>query len=650
MTRARTTSPGPAVLQAAAVLLLLLGVTLPLRAAADCTSEACVPGGGLPETDCHAEFKGQGLRLNFPPLDPRLADPRKRQLRCFDGDAGCDADGAVNGECLFEVDVCLGVSDPDLPQCTPEVPASVVVKQGPVDDGALQAAVDALPRDAGTVCTEGQTLRVPLHTTASGRLRKAAGAVRLRAGEDVDKLQLVCVPRRWPAHGYDHSNRRATPLETEITPANVATLELLWDRRFDKGVTATPTVSRHFVYAASWDGKVYALRRETGDVAWSFDTGTADQLGVQSSVTLTADGRALFGDSQGRIHALHARRGRLLWQGTVGDTDPEHAHVWASPTVANNRVFLGRASHNDVPCTRGHLYAFDLDTGEELWRFQTVPERVCEDDTQTSCETDADCGGGACVDGQGGGVTATVGTDSTGETVYMASVGCYTFPSIGNSDSIFSLDASDGSVNWIHRTQSIEQFEDGPPYHDYGFLNGPIRIDDGTTRAVVAAGKDGVIYARDPDTGAEVWTNVVADVAGGFAGFGLFNGAPGFWDGRLIASLYQFIDGGPAGINHLQAFRSSDGLKAWEGEVDIGGSWGSLAIANGVAFVGTIEDNAFYAFDAASGALLHRFELPADLPGTATTSGASIVDGTLYIGYGLNNPGGVLAYGLPEAP
>ena len=69
--------------------------------------------------------------------------------------------------------------------------------------------------------------------------------------------------------------------------------------------------------------------------------------------------------------------------------------------------------------------------------------------------------------GVGGGVAATVAIEPTGKTVYMGAVGCYTQPSIGNSDALFSLDAATGTAHWIYRTESIEQYHDATPfYHD----------------------------------------------------------------------------------------------------------------------------------------------------------------------------------------
>src|SRR5581483_5070322 len=265
--------------------------------------------------------------------------------------------------------------------------------------------------------------------------------VRLKArtgsAVDVDRLRLTCVPREWPSHGYDHANHRATPLETTLAPANAAQLAVKWQLDLtalagagNNGVTSTPTVGAGSVFVTSWNGNVYAVDVETGRVRWKYDTGSGGILGVQSSATLTADGRLLVGDSAAVLHCLRARTGQLLWKTSLGD--PSVDHIWASPAVANGRVIIGVASHSDQPCTQGKLFGVDLDTGAMLWPgpLKTVPDgNVCVNDPTIACSVDTDCPSGTCQKARGAGITATVAIDATGETVYMNTVGCYTFPS-----------------------------------------------------------------------------------------------------------------------------------------------------------------------------------------------------------------------------
>jgi outer membrane protein assembly factor BamB len=642
----------------------------------DCSRGECFPGGGKEATDCFAELVDVHPNLPFPVPGASKVKPKKEQ-RCFDGDAGCDLDGEVNGVCRFPLDVCLFNTDPNVAECTPAQVTAVTVKAKQSADGgaALQTAIDALLPAGASACTDGVTIDVPLKVTGSGAQKTRKVSVSIKAtttsGKDPDKLGLTCLPRLWPIGMYDHYNRRATA-QSEITPANAASLVEKWTFDTPGGVTSTPTVGEKLVYVTSWDGVLYALNRKKGTLKWSYDTGSASSGGLQSGATLTPEGRLLVGDSAAMVHALDAAKGTVLWTRSVEILPQDH--IWSSPTVVNDRVFVGVASDDDDPCTKGRVEALDLDSGEPLWTARTAADRICEDDTTVGCTDDTGCPGSRCVgmcalnrgtpcaddpecgtdgpceDAIGGGVTATPSTDPTGETMFMASVGCFSGPRVGNADRIFRVAAADGTIEWALPDFPPEPFADIPFFNDYGFLNGPIVV-NGATPIVVAASKDGKIYARDAATGEEAWTETVGDVTAatdGFAGFGLFNGPPAFADDRLFTSLNQYFDGTPDPIVHTKAFTIANGDPAWDASLDIGVTWGAVSAVNGVVFVGegnifNIPEPAFYAFAASDGSHIATFPLPAQ-----STSGPSAVGSELFVGFGVLGPsGGVRAYELP---
>lgn len=697
------------------ILLCVMAGTVGASVVATCPPSCPATGGGPEESDCHAEFASPALRLNYPPFNP--ADPQPRtELRCFDGDAGCDTDGETDEVCVFDIDVCLRNEDPELASCTPTDVTSVEVAGADEDPDlqALQEAIDALLPATSNVCTTGQTLRVPLtEPNGNGSRQRGSKTVELTVKTDgggtaTDRLELSCVPRGWPSYGYNHANHRASSSETLLSPENASELQVKWVFSLNEllggpagGVTSTPTVGNGLVYVTTWTASVYALDPEDGSIVWSF-TAPPAILGFQSSATLTADGRLLVALGTGNVYCFDALAGDVLWVNDI--RIPREDHIWASPQVANGRVFVGIASLSDVPCTLGRLVALDLDTGEVLWNVQTVPDRICRNDTAIVCEDDTGCGeGGECIAARGAGVTATVAVDPTGELVYMNTVGCYTYPSIGDSDSIFKIEAGTGEVIWKNRVQSPEQFSacdnDGSidcrsdadcnggscetkgAYHDFGFLNGPLLIDTSVGKGeeatfVVSGSKDGTLYALSPNDGSIAWTNVVqpTPITPGFAGFGLFNGAIGYADQRIHAALNALIpprvceNNHAMGCNsdaqcgdgiclprpeHLAAFSPTDGALLWSDEIQP--SWSSVGIANGLVFTGTnqvIEDDEgnavsyYYVYDAATGDRLNTFEIPAQ-----SASGASIVDGTVYFGYGIfGDVGGVVALSLPESP
>ncbi|MEW6267687.1 MAG: PQQ-binding-like beta-propeller repeat protein [Thermodesulfobacteriota bacterium] len=481
-----------------------------------------------------------------------------------------------------------------------------------------------------------------------------------------------CTPDQWTPLGEVTVPESffQPPPEREITPDNAAQLELAWDFPLTSGVTAPPLVTDEFVYVGSWDAMLYALDPETGALRWSFPTGSGG-FGIQGGVTLIPGSEdILFGDWVTNVFRLNGRTGELVWKVQVGDAAVDH--IWSAVTVASGRIFVGIASHTDNPCTNGRTAALDLDTGELLWERQNVPERVCRTDTAIACEDSSDCPeNGECVEGRGAGVTASPAVSEDGEWVYVNAVGCYTFPSIGDSDSIMKLDAATGATEWLNRVQPPEQFgfcaqdtatdcgtdamcdgtgpcQEKGAYHDFGFLNGPLLLDvpdeRGRLRKLLVSGsKDGTLYAFEEDTGEIAWTNEVlpTPVSPGFAGFGLFNGAIAYENGRIYAALFEMIPRANPAPPHLMAFDVRDGSTVWEDE--IGRAYAHVGVKNDVLFTGTNDVPDYFVYDAATGERLKTFQLPAP-----TSSRTAIKGDTAYVGYGIvSSVGGVRAYRLP---
>ncbi len=242
----------------------------------------------------------------------------------------------------------------------------------------------------------------------------------------------------------------------DITPANVADLALKWDFPLPAGVTGTPLLANGLLYVASWNGFVYALDPDTGLEVWSFDTGSGSPfIGLPGSVMVDPNGNVCFGDTLAHVWCRDGLTGSPIWDKSVGSVFFDA--VWSGLATAKGRLFVSVASLQDQPCTNGRLIALDLATGADLWTLQTVPDKICDTDTSVECSMDSECGvGGTCVDARGAGVTATVSFDPNGNSVYMNTVGCFTFPSIGDSDTIFKIDAATGTVIWKTRVNDPE--------------------------------------------------------------------------------------------------------------------------------------------------------------------------------------------------
>ena len=180
----------------------------------DPSSDGLIDGGGSYKTDCVSKFQ-TGLELNFP------ASPKKaKELACIDGDLSCDADGAVDGSCTFNLGLCLA-DDEETILCLPAgVPVGGVEisnkplghKKYDADLQALQDEVDTLlgvtgvpcanPGAGGGNCFTCTASQVPITASLSekkGRKKVKVkvttepGGLKNKPIKDKDKLKLRCI-------------------------------------------------------------------------------------------------------------------------------------------------------------------------------------------------------------------------------------------------------------------------------------------------------------------------------------------------------------------------------------------------------------------------------------------------------------------------
>ena len=159
-------------------------------------------GGGPRRTDCLTVF-------DVPAASQIVAS----RLVCVDGDPGCDADGEVNGRCVFEVGLCANYTGN--PGCDRSGVRWITVADAE-DDGsrefdpdfqALQLQADAFfdfPEEASDRCMPRSTVIVPVDgPRRGGSCRTGRKTVRLQsrstfqAGSSVvdrDRLRLSCRP------------------------------------------------------------------------------------------------------------------------------------------------------------------------------------------------------------------------------------------------------------------------------------------------------------------------------------------------------------------------------------------------------------------------------------------------------------------------
>jgi len=643
-------------------------------------------GTGSPQRDCIVEYGG--FTLNYPPPPA----PKHREFRCFDGDPACDTDGTRNGSCSFSIQMCF--AGDNVPGCTAGTVSTVRVKNRRPTSPSFDPELDALqssgravlPTSTANTCGAPVTITVPVGKKAAKKIRVHATAT---GGSDSDNFRLTCVKSGWTKYQHDLANSGSNPDETTITPANVGSLTLKWNFHATAKVeqphyvTAEPTVANDVVYIGAWNGVMYALRAADGSVAWQFDTADphpeqrGNLQGIQSSAAVLADGRVYFSAADANVYCLN-EKGRLIWKTSLGNPDQtgpgaEGAHGWSSPAIFDGKVFVGRASHEDAPCIRGRFYALDQNTGAILWQQDIVPATVCSNASMTSCTSDGDCPGGSCVankictkqptqlcttdadcdtnitgnfcgDSKGGAITSSAAIDASRNHVYITNGDCLQQGAFGDAESIMAFDMDTGARLWANRANPIGETA------DFDYISSPsvfTATDGVTTRDLVGAGnKNGAFYAVYRDTGALAWSTalVPGSVIGGFLGSHAVAG------GQIFSGTMT----GPPYVSALNAFDGSPG--ALSNTSSDARTWAAATFANGVVFNGSqlltflsSGTNHLRAYDATTGNVLFDTFMPGGV-----ASGAAIVDGMVFVGYGdvtdgnaLPGNGGVEAFGLP---
>jgi PQQ-dependent dehydrogenase (methanol/ethanol family) len=221
--------------------------------------------------------------------------------------------------------------------------------------------------------------RLPALIAALAALAAPPALAQLPAGRvDTARAQAAdAEPGTWMLHGRDYAEQRFSPL-AQIDKSTLPKLGLAWsyDTEARRGMEATPLVVDGVMYAtASWS-VVYALDAASGKLLWRYDPEVPKAKGrdaccdVVNRGVAVWKGRVYLGALDGRLIALDAATGKLLWQ--VQTTDPKQPYtITGAPRVVKDFVMIGNGGAEFG--VRGYFGAYRADTGAPVWRFYTVP-------------------------------------------------------------------------------------------------------------------------------------------------------------------------------------------------------------------------------------------------------------------------------------
>ena len=191
-------------------------------------------------------------------------------------------------------------------------------------------------------------------------------------------------PENWLTYYGAYNGQRFSPLD-QINTENVKRLLPAWI--FQTGSSgiiagastysfeATPIVVGGIMFLSGWDGWVWALDAKTGKEIWRYKHAIPFDVslccGNVNRGVAVAKGKVFFVTANAHVLALDATTGNRVWDKTYGDVRAGESATVA-PLVVKNMVIVG--SSGGEFGVRGHLDAFDIETGEHQWRCYTVPK------------------------------------------------------------------------------------------------------------------------------------------------------------------------------------------------------------------------------------------------------------------------------------
>jgi quinohemoprotein ethanol dehydrogenase len=185
-------------------------------------------------------------------------------------------------------------------------------------------------------------------------------------------------PGNWLAYGRDYREQRFSPL-TQVNRESVGRLGLAWMKDLGSNFAqeATPIVVDDTMFFSSAWSIVYAVDAVTGEQKWRFDPEVPrDYLrkvccGPVNRGVAVYDGRVYVGSLDGRLIALDAASGERIWEVDTVIAHDRNYSITGAPRAARGKVFIGNGGAEFG--VRGYVTAYDAATGEQAWRFFTVP-------------------------------------------------------------------------------------------------------------------------------------------------------------------------------------------------------------------------------------------------------------------------------------
>ncbi len=340
------------------------------------------------------------------------------------------------------------------------------------------------------------------------------------AAVDTDRIKSASGGEEWLTYGGTYDEQRHSRL-TAIDTSNVGSLGVAWtyDLATNRGVESTPIVVDGVMYVTSAWSIVYALDAKTGAELWVHDPEADKAVGVNACCDVVNRGVAVYngkvyvGVIDGRLQALDAKTGGLVWETVTVDQSLPYT-ITGAPRVVNGKVLIGNGGAELG--VRGYITAYDTESGDQVWRFYTVPNPIKQPDGEASDSAFEKVGnvtwgdtGAWTTDGGGGTVWDSIVYDDVNDQIIFG-VGngspwnrTFRDPSGGDNlflSSIVAVDASTGEYKWHFQTTPGDNW-DYTATQTIILADLPLGENGAPRRVAMQAPKNGFFYVIDARTG-----------------------------------------------------------------------------------------------------------------------------------------------------
>ena len=492
--------------------------------------------------------------------------------------------------------------------------------------------------------------------------------------------------KNWLYASKDYSGQRFVNL-SQIDTRNAHQLRAVCIIRSE---TAAPTQTNPLVYKgvmyATVDTTVVAFNATTCRKQWSYKWNPKGHaISATNRGAAIKDGVLVRGTADGYLIALDMEKGRLLWSRQIADSQAGQ-YLSMPPMIFEDLVFYGPAGADYGQ--KSWVGAFKLATGEQVWRFNLIP-----DDKEPGADSwrvagSRQHGGGSlwtplALDAKKGVLYLPVGNPApdfngsmrTGDDLY--------------TNSVVTLDARTGKLLWYRQFIANDTHDSDLSQVSPLFT---AKINGKSRDLMSVSGKDGLLRVMDRDTRdvlfeLPITTRENADAAPTVDGIhrcpGLLGGlewnGPAYspvtntiyaaavdWCGtfKLAADKPEFVpaahyyggavipDARETSRGWLTAIDGTTGKVRWRQQWPTPLVAAVTATSGGVLFTGDLN-NDFLVLDAADGKVLYRFNTGGSIGGgvvtyevggkqyVATTSG--VVSGF----FGGSGTSAVIVFALP---